>query len=253
MGEKGYVYKFLDKGGILLYVGKTKNIDQRMKQHMNNGHLSKEQYDKVCSIYYTELSSMNDAGILERYMIANLKPEFNKEFSNEGECEISVKIPERKDWKLFSTNDDYVEYWDSFINKLREFGYCNIRIEGKEDVFLFADKAYLGKVKIIDAKDKQETGEIYRTLKRFDSDGFFWERGNLKWNMTENKDTAAVINVLRSGDVYFRCEKVGNLQVLKNMEDNRTDLLCMLASVSPLKWIAKGCVCRRQRHEKDGD
>lgn len=77
---------------------------------MQNGHLSQEQYDEVYFIYYTELASMNDAGILERYMIANLKPKFNKEFSEEGECEIEVKIPCDSTWVLYSHSEECEEY-----------------------------------------------------------------------------------------------------------------------------------------------
>ena len=41
-----YVYRFIDTTGKVIYIGKTINIHNRIKQHFRAGHLPIECYNK---------------------------------------------------------------------------------------------------------------------------------------------------------------------------------------------------------------
>ena len=54
INRKGYVYKFIDEKNNVLYVGKTVNMDARMKNHFSKkSHLAHtDLYNKVQRIEY---------------------------------------------------------------------------------------------------------------------------------------------------------------------------------------------------------
>ncbi|MFR7389642.1 MAG: nucleotide excision repair endonuclease [Blautia faecis] len=73
-----YVYKFLDETGRIIYIGKTDNIHNRMKQHFSkNGHLSSECYESVVAVFYAAVPTKCDADILETFLINKYSPKYN--------------------------------------------------------------------------------------------------------------------------------------------------------------------------------
>ena len=78
VNEKYYVYKFLNKEGNVIYIGRTTNIHNRMRQHFgDNGHLSKQCYSEVSKIEYTTLDSEVAMVICEIYFINKYNPKYN--------------------------------------------------------------------------------------------------------------------------------------------------------------------------------
>lgn len=77
--KKYYVYRFLNSENEIIYVGKTSNLQNRMKQHFSdhNGHLPKDCYDNVVKIEYIELNHPIDMTIYELYYISQYKPKYN--------------------------------------------------------------------------------------------------------------------------------------------------------------------------------
>ena len=73
-----YVYRFLDKKHNIIYVGKAKDLDVRIKNHIDVGHLPLECYKSVWSIEYLELPTRVDMEIMELYLINLYKPFYNK-------------------------------------------------------------------------------------------------------------------------------------------------------------------------------
>ena len=73
-----YTYRFIDKYGNVIYIGKTVNMDLRMQSHFNKGHLPKECYNAVCRIEYQKHKTESDALIMETYYITKYSPKFNK-------------------------------------------------------------------------------------------------------------------------------------------------------------------------------
>ena len=73
-----YTYRFIDKHGNVIYIGKTINMDLRMQSHFNKGHLPKECYNAVCRIEYQKHKTESDALIMETYYITKYSPKYNK-------------------------------------------------------------------------------------------------------------------------------------------------------------------------------
>ena len=80
--RKGYVYRFVDDKNRVLYVGKTVNMERRMKQHFSkDSHLYKngkgDLYEKVCKIEYITCKDEFTALQKELLYINLFKPRYN--------------------------------------------------------------------------------------------------------------------------------------------------------------------------------
>jgi excinuclease ABC subunit C len=81
------VYQYFDKDGKLLYIGKAKNLKNRVKSYFNftpnlrpNKNLSariSNMISKTVNMEYIVVDSENDALILENSLIKQLKPKYN--------------------------------------------------------------------------------------------------------------------------------------------------------------------------------
>ena len=68
-----FVYQYLDDQGIVLYVGKTVNLQRRIAHH------KRDLWSAIASeIHYIEGISKSDADILETFYINLLTPMYNK-------------------------------------------------------------------------------------------------------------------------------------------------------------------------------
>lgn len=107
-----YVYKFLNSKNEVIYVGRTIDIDKRMSQHFNKGHLPEKCYSEVSKVYYTEFSSYSDMCMYEIYLINAYKPVYNTA-DKYSDCESLSEfgIPD-KQWKRYdigySSNVEYL-------------------------------------------------------------------------------------------------------------------------------------------------
>ena len=92
-----FVYRFLNENNKIIYIGKTVNLMRRMKEH---DHLTEDCYKKVVNIEYTECETEYDSLILERYLIAKIKPKFNKIFKCH-DLSINIKEFDNIPWAKF--------------------------------------------------------------------------------------------------------------------------------------------------------
>ncbi len=75
------VYRFFDKSGIVIYVGKAKNIRKRVSQYF----LKKSSHERktmmlvrnICNIEHIVVTSERDALLLENNLIKELQPKYN--------------------------------------------------------------------------------------------------------------------------------------------------------------------------------
>lgn len=96
-----YTYRFVDIYGNIIYVGKTIDIDKRMKQHFGGkGHLDKKCYSSVARIEYQKYKTESDALIMETYYITKYNPKYNKLGKSRDLPSITFNI-EEKEWKLY--------------------------------------------------------------------------------------------------------------------------------------------------------
>jgi excinuclease UvrABC nuclease subunit len=93
-----YTYRFIDKYGNVIYIGKTVNMDLRMQSHFNKGHLPRECYNAVCRIEYQKHKTESDALIMETYYITKYSPKYNK--LGQSKDMPTIKFDEGN-WKVY--------------------------------------------------------------------------------------------------------------------------------------------------------
>lgn len=99
--ENFYIYKITNENDIVLYVGQTKNIDSRIKNHLSNRHWIQEGY----KIYIAIMNNKTDSDIYEIYYINKLNPFYN--IANSNNKPFSIELSEIK-FQLYKTvsNED---------------------------------------------------------------------------------------------------------------------------------------------------
>ena len=88
------VYRYVAQNGDVLYVGKTKKLDDRITAHRYEPWYSNE-----LIIEYIDSLSQSDADILETYYISTLRPKHN--IAKRWEPSTLSDLA-RHDWKLYS-------------------------------------------------------------------------------------------------------------------------------------------------------
>ena len=94
------IYRFLDKDGKIIYVGRAKNLENRLYKHGQNGHLPVKCYKQVAKIEFTRFTSEDDLDLAEPYYIAKWKPEFNQDFKNKN-YSFAIELLETKAWENY--------------------------------------------------------------------------------------------------------------------------------------------------------
>lgn len=87
---KPYVYRFLDESGSIVYVGKTFQLDRRIRRHFNEKPLPWKTKFKG-TIEIAEMANSADMNIMEMYLISIWSPEHNKS-DNYGDL-TTYKLP----------------------------------------------------------------------------------------------------------------------------------------------------------------
>lgn len=74
------VYKYFNKSGTLIYVGKAKDLRKRVSSYFSKNHENKKTYNLVESIHHLEFTIVNteqDALLLENSLIKHFQPRYN--------------------------------------------------------------------------------------------------------------------------------------------------------------------------------
>ena len=74
------VYVMLDEGGVVIYVGKAKNLKNRVTQYFRNGYKTNKvaaMVSNIADFYYVITASEKDALLLENNLIKKHKPKYN--------------------------------------------------------------------------------------------------------------------------------------------------------------------------------
>lgn len=79
--QKPGVYRFFDKERVLLYIGKAKNLKNRVSSYFQQGRPHNERLtlmiNRIDKIEYTVVESEKESLLLEANLINNLKPKYN--------------------------------------------------------------------------------------------------------------------------------------------------------------------------------
>lgn len=77
-GKSYCVYRILDKYNNILYIGKSKQLETRIKNHIRGkSNLPEECRNKIDKVEYLEFCSKSDMSVFEIYAICYYKPEYN--------------------------------------------------------------------------------------------------------------------------------------------------------------------------------
>lgn len=105
-----YVYRFIDKKEEIIYIGKANDLEVRFKGH---DHLPLKCYKEVKRVEFTRCNTEDDSLLLERYLIAKIKPKYNTIYKY-NELTINISIFDDRTWERFNVN-----FFD-FLNKEKE-------------------------------------------------------------------------------------------------------------------------------------
>ncbi|MDR2835937.1 MAG: excinuclease ABC subunit UvrC [Bacteroidales bacterium] len=78
--ESPGIYKYLDKAGKIIYVGKAKNLKKRVAQYFNKTQQSDKTQllvKNICEIEFVVVDTEGDALLLENNLIKKLQPKYN--------------------------------------------------------------------------------------------------------------------------------------------------------------------------------
>ena len=78
--EKPGIYQYFDKDGIIIYVGKAKNLKKRVTSYFTKNHEQAKTHilvKKIVDIQYIVVETENDALLLENNLIKKYQPRYN--------------------------------------------------------------------------------------------------------------------------------------------------------------------------------
>ena len=84
--QKSGVYKFLGKANTPIYIGKAKNLRNRVKSYFRESEKNKKIINLVqdaCFIEMTLTSTELEALLLEQFLIKEFKPKYNVQFKDD--------------------------------------------------------------------------------------------------------------------------------------------------------------------------
>lgn len=115
-----YVYRFLNSNNEVIYVGKTNDLDRRMKQqHFTNaGNLTMEEYGEVNEVEYITLKTRIDMDIKELYYINTWKPKFNRK--DKIEESIALELAVADEWLKYDESTTVDKTKSNYVNKLEK-------------------------------------------------------------------------------------------------------------------------------------
>lgn len=99
--NKPGVYKFKDKSGNIIYIGKAINLKSRVSSYFSNNHDDRpriiQMLDLIDSIEVTQTENEIEALVLESALVRDIQPKFNTE----------LKDDKSYAWLYINTQDDY--------------------------------------------------------------------------------------------------------------------------------------------------
>lgn len=128
---KYYVYFFLDKDKQPIYIGRTKNLKQRLNAHFSSA--KKDDIAKakeVKSIKYLEFETQFKHIVYEQQLIHLFKPKYNKEYVLQEDSEVILNIDD-----LFYLKLSEVEF-EKLKNKKNRVKKSNLKLNFDEKEFL---------------------------------------------------------------------------------------------------------------------
>lgn len=125
--RKGYVYRFINDNNITIYVGKTINMENRMKQHFSSkSHLvNSGLYQEVQRIEYMTCKDEFESLKIELYYINRYKPKYNTASKIKQFVDIDSTVNDKwKVCKVIRALDTHQELQNKRISKWLPVAMC---------------------------------------------------------------------------------------------------------------------------------
>lgn len=113
------VYRFLNSENDIIYIGKAKDLKSRILAHH---HLGEDCYKEVSKIQYTPMYTMDETDILERYLVAKIKPKYNVDFKNRT---IIMNISDFDNLSWFDFKEEEKSAYTKDTEVYENFLICN--------------------------------------------------------------------------------------------------------------------------------
>ncbi len=119
MSNGFYIYRFLDKGDNLLYIGRTNDINRRiLKEHFTAlGHLPLECYRSIEKVQYVKFENESEQVAYEAILINKLRPKYNVQFKDDGN--FNIESLELKWVDFVFPHESYLMYLKNRKNKVQ--------------------------------------------------------------------------------------------------------------------------------------
>lgn len=98
--EQYYVYEYLDEENDVAYIGKTINLEKRIKQHC-----SENKFQGLNKIRYIICKNKNEMDNLENHLISNLQPYLNIDYNRFSF--LSEDYPSKIKWIEYDKDINY--------------------------------------------------------------------------------------------------------------------------------------------------
>ena len=113
-------YQFWNDEGIIIYVGKAKNLKKRVSTYFHkevDRFKTKVLVSKIRNITYTVVKTEEDALLLENSLIKKYKPKYNV-LLKDGKTYPSICISNEEYPRIFSTRTINKKYGNYFVQKM---------------------------------------------------------------------------------------------------------------------------------------
>lgn len=148
------VYRFLNFKNEVIYIGKAKNLKQRLASH---NHLPDECYKERVSIEFTMFSTEDEMDFAERYYIPKYKPKYNT-MMNKRCINIDIAELDNKRWLTIENYEKKQLKNELFRIKMSEIMKERAKEKAKQKEL---EKQLSRKVICV------STGEIFENIKEF--------------------------------------------------------------------------------------
>ena len=185
---KNCVYRFVNESNKIIYIGKAKNLKNRLgtKEHKSK-HLPDECYKQIALIQYVTFETENDMEFAEKYYIQKYKPKFNSVLANK---QITIEVPalDKRMWFPYYRDIEKIQnQLNSFENneviKLSEH-YSYVDINTELDIFEYvifytmiqnhhiedynSYKSYMKEGDLYGREELKKQVESYKTFKNYE-------------------------------------------------------------------------------------
>lgn len=121
--EKPGVYKYFDKEGVIIYVGKAKSLKKRVSSYFTKKHHDNFKttmlVSKIVHLEYTVVDTEMDALLLENSLIKEFQPKYNIALKDDKSYPYIKVTKERfpRVFSMFNPVKDGSEYFGPYANK----------------------------------------------------------------------------------------------------------------------------------------